>query len=66
MGLSVPFDLATHRGYDSDHPRVLADVGNAGVAIDSVDDMNALFDTYIFIGVTSSLIGTDHFTISFF
>jgi len=44
MGLSVAFDLATHRGYDSDHPRVLADVGNAGVAIDSVDDMNALFD----------------------
>ena len=44
MGLSVAFDLATHRGYDSDHPRVLADVGNAGVAIDSVEDMKALFD----------------------
>ena len=44
MGLSVAFDLATHRGYDSDHPRVLADVGNAGVAIDSVEDMNKLFD----------------------
>ena len=44
MGLSVAFDLATHRGYDSDHPRVVADVGNAGVAIDSVDDMNKLFD----------------------
>ena len=44
MGLSVAFDLATHRGYDSDHPRVVADVGNAGVAIDSVEDMNALFD----------------------
>ena len=44
MGLSVAFDLATHRGYDSDHPRVLADVGNAGVAIDSVEDMNMLFD----------------------
>ena len=42
-GLSVAFDLATHRGYDSDHPRVIADVGNAGVAIDSVEDMNALF-----------------------
>ncbi len=43
-GLSVAFDLATHRGYDSDHPRVIADVGNAGVAIDSIEDMNALFD----------------------
>ena len=43
-GLSVAFDLATHRGYDSDHPRVVADVGNAGVAIDSIEDMNALFD----------------------
>ena len=43
-GLSVAFDLATHRGYDSDHPRVVADVGNAGVAIDSVEDMNKLFD----------------------
>jgi methylmalonyl-CoA mutase len=44
MGLSVAFDLATHRGYDSDHPRVLGDVGKAGVAIDSVDDMKILFD----------------------
>ena len=44
MGLSVAFDLATHRGYDSDHPRVLADVGNAGVAIDSIEDMKVLFD----------------------
>jgi methylmalonyl-CoA mutase len=44
MGLSVAFDLATHRGYDSDHPRVVGDVGNAGVAIDSVDDMKILFD----------------------
>ena len=43
-GLSVAFDLATHRGYDSDHPRVIADVGNAGVAIDSIEDMNALFN----------------------
>ncbi len=43
-GLSVAFDLATHRGYDSDHQRVVADVGNAGVAIDSVEDMNKLFD----------------------
>ncbi len=42
-GLSVAFDLATHRGYDSDHPRVLGDVGKAGVAIDSVEDMNILF-----------------------
>jgi methylmalonyl-CoA mutase len=38
-GLSVAFDLATHRGYDSDHPRVVGDVGMAGVAIDSVEDM---------------------------
>ena len=43
-GLSVAFDLATHRGYDSDHPRVLGDVGKAGVAIDSVVDMKMLFD----------------------
>ncbi|MFM8448513.1 MAG: methylmalonyl-CoA mutase [Haliscomenobacter sp.] len=43
-GLSVAFDLATHRGYDSDHERVAGDVGKAGVAIDSVEDMNALFD----------------------
>jgi len=42
-GLSVAFDLATHRGYDSDHPRVVGDVGKAGVAIDSVEDMNILF-----------------------
>ncbi len=44
MGLSVAFDLATHRGYDSDHPRVAGDVGKAGVAIDSVLDMKILFD----------------------
>ena len=44
MGLSVAFDLATHRGYDSDHPRVVGDVGKAGVAIDSVEDMKTLFD----------------------
>jgi len=43
-GLSVAFDLATHRGYDSDHPRVAGDVGKAGVAIDTVEDMKALFD----------------------
>ncbi|MCS6833135.1 MAG: methylmalonyl-CoA mutase family protein, partial [Flammeovirgaceae bacterium] len=43
MGLSVAFDLATHRGYDSDHPRVVGDVGKAGVAIDSVLDMEILF-----------------------
>ena len=43
MGLSVAFDLATHRGYDSDHPRVAGDVGKAGVAIDSVEDMKILF-----------------------
>jgi methylmalonyl-CoA mutase len=44
MGLSIAFDLATHRGYDSDHPRVAGDVGKAGVAIDSVEDMKILFD----------------------
>ncbi len=44
MGLSVAFDLATHRGYDSDHPRVKGDVGMSGVAIDSVEDMKLLFD----------------------
>ena len=44
MGLSVAFDLATHRGYDSDHPRVAGDVGKAGVAVDSVEDMKILFD----------------------
>ncbi len=43
-GLSVAFDLATHRGYDSDHPRVIGDVGKAGVAIDTVEDMKILFD----------------------
>jgi len=43
-GLSVAFDLATHRGYDSDHPRVRGDIGKAGVAIDSVEDMKVLFD----------------------
>ncbi|MDO5615396.1 MAG: methylmalonyl-CoA mutase family protein, partial [Cruoricaptor ignavus] len=43
-GLSVAFDLATHRGYDSDHPRVVGDVGKAGVAIDSVEDMKILFN----------------------
>ncbi len=46
MGLSVAFDLATHRGYDSDHPRVVGDVGKAGVAIDSVEDMKILFDEH--------------------
>ena len=44
QGLSVAFDLATHRGYDSDHPRVIGDVGMAGVPIDSVEDMKILFD----------------------
>jgi len=43
-GLSIAFDLATHRGYDSDHPRVVGDVGMAGVAIDSIEDMRVLFD----------------------
>ncbi|MDC1208879.1 methylmalonyl-CoA mutase [Litorivicinus sp.] len=45
QGISVAFDLATHRGYDSDHPRVSGDVGNAGVAIDTVEDMKILFDS---------------------
>jgi methylmalonyl-CoA mutase len=45
MGLSVAFDLATHRGYDSDHPRVFGDVGKAGVAVDTVEDMKILFDS---------------------
>lgn len=44
QGVSVAFDLATHRGYDSDHPRVTGDVGKAGVAVDSVEDMKVLFD----------------------
>src|SRR6187455_2171916 len=44
QGISVAFDLATHRGYDSDHPRVVGDVGKAGVAIDSVEDMRVLFE----------------------
>lgn len=44
QGLSVAFDLATHRGYDSDHERVVGDVGMAGVAIDSIEDMKILFD----------------------
>ena len=44
MGLSIAFDLATHRGYDSDHPRVVGDVGKAGVAVDTVEDMKILFD----------------------
>src|SRR6478736_1369887 len=43
-GLSIAFDLPTHRGYDSDHPRVIGDVGKAGVAIDTVEDMKLLFD----------------------
>jgi methylmalonyl-CoA mutase len=43
-GLSVAFDLPTHRGYDSDNPRVIGDIGKAGVAIDTVDDMKILFD----------------------
>ena len=44
QGISVAFDLATHRGYDSDHPRVTGDVGKAGVAVDSIEDMKILFD----------------------
>ncbi len=55
QGLSVAFDLATHRGYDSDHPRVTGDVGKAGVAIDSVEDMKVLFDQIPLDQVTVSM-----------
>ncbi len=55
QGLSVAFDLATHRGYDSDHPRVSGDVGKAGVAIDSVEDMKVLFDDIPLEQVTVSM-----------
>ena len=55
QGLSVAFDLATHRGYDSDHPRVTGDVGKAGVAIDSVEDMKILFDGIPLERVTVSM-----------
>lgn len=54
-GLSVAFDLATHRGYDSDHPRVMGDVGKAGVAIDSVEDMKILFDQIPLADVSVSM-----------
>ena len=55
QGLSVAFDLATHRGYDSDHPRVTGDVGKAGVAVDSVEDMKILFDRIPLDEVTVSM-----------
>ena len=55
QGVSVAFDLATHRGYDSDHPRVVGDVGKAGVAIDSVEDMKILFDRIPLDQVTVSM-----------
>jgi len=55
QGLSVAFDLATHRGYDSDHPRVTGDVGKAGVAVDSVEDMKILFDQIPLDQVTVSM-----------
>ena len=55
QGLSVAFDLATHRGYDSDHERVTGDVGKAGVAIDSVEDMKILFDQIPLDQVTVSM-----------
>ena len=54
-GLSVAFDLATHRGYDSDHPRVAGDVGKAGVAIDTVEDMKILFDGIPLDGMSVSM-----------
>ncbi|GLS34929.1 methylmalonyl-CoA mutase [Mesorhizobium tianshanense] len=55
QGVSVAFDLATHRGYDSDHPRVEGDVGKAGVAIDSVEDMKILFDSIPLDAVSVSM-----------
>ncbi len=55
QGISVAFDLATHRGYDSDHPRVTGDVGKAGVAIDSVEDMKILFDQIPMDKVSTSM-----------
>ncbi len=55
QGVSMAFDLATHRGYDSDHPRVIGDVGKAGVAIDSVEDMKILFDGIPLDQVTVSM-----------
>ena len=55
QGLSVAFDLATHRGYDSDHPRVAGDIGKAGVAIDSVEDMKVLFDEIPLGDVSTSM-----------
>ncbi len=55
QGISVAFDLATHRGYDSDHPRVMGDVGKAGVAIDSVEDMKILFDQIPMDKVSTSM-----------
>ena len=55
QGVSVAFDLATHRGYDSDHPRVVGDVGKAGVAIDSVEDMKILFDAIPLDAVSVSM-----------
>ena len=54
-GLSIAFDLATHRGYDSDHPRVKGDVGMAGVAIDSIYDMRTLFDSIPLADMTVSM-----------
>ncbi len=54
-GLSVAFDLATHRGYDSDHPRVVGDIGKAGVAIDTIEDMRMLFDQIPLDKVTVSM-----------
>ncbi len=54
-GLSVAFDLATHRGYDSDHPRVTGDVGKAGVAIDSIEDMKLLFDQILLDQISVSM-----------
>ena len=62
-GLSIAFDLATHRGYDSDHPRVGGDVGMAGVAIDSIYDMRQLFDGIPLDKMSVSTVSYTHLTL---
>src|SRR6056297_1544543 len=66
QGISVAFDLATHRGYDSDHPRVTGDVGKAGVAIDSVEDMKVLLDGIPLdqVSVSMTINGAQHLHLS--
>jgi methylmalonyl-CoA mutase len=60
QGLSVAFDLPTHRGYDSDHDRVVGDVGMAGVPIDTLKDMNALFNEIDLTKVSVSMVSATH------